>query len=225
MVRSPFSLVTDSNDSPSDLDQRCDAELLGLLLGDSDSRRAGALLDSAGGLDGVQALGPAPLADLCEVTRTEAMLVAVALELGSRALLARLTRERPTVGSFESVVDWAWPRLSLLDHEEVWLLSLDGRNGLKVARRVAQGGLHGCALTVRDVLGPALRDSASAVVVVHNHPSGDPSASPEDVAMTRALATACSVVSVPLLDHVIVARGGASSLLELGVLDVDRSAA
>jgi DNA repair protein RadC len=79
--------------------------------------------------------------------------------------------------------------------------------------------LHGCALTPRDVLGPALRDAASAIVVIHNHPSGDPEPSPEDIAMTRAVAAACDVVGVPLLDHVVVAKGGATSLLERGALD------
>ena len=62
---------------------------------------------------------------------------------------------------FEQVVRWARPRLGTLEHEEVWLLSLDGKYGLKSARRIAQGGLHGCALLTRDVLSPALRDGAS----------------------------------------------------------------
>jgi DNA repair protein RadC len=101
-----------------------------------------------------------------------------------------------------------------LEHEEVWLLSLDGRYGLKSARRIAQGGLHGCALLTRDVLGPALRDGASAIVLIHNHPSGDPAPSPEDIAMTRAVRVAGELVGVPLIDHVVVARTGSSSLNE-----------
>jgi DNA repair protein RadC len=64
----------------------------------------------------------------------------------------------------------------------------------------------------------ALRDAASAIVLVHNHPSGDPRPSVEDLGMTRALSSACKVVGLTLLDHVIVARGGASSLLESGAL-------
>ena len=98
------------------------------------------------------------------------------------------------------------------------MFSLDGQNGLKTARRIAQGGQHGCALSTRDVLGIALRDAASAIVLVHNHPSGDPRPSAEDLGMTRALSDACKVVGINLLDHVIVARGGASSLLESGAL-------
>ena len=113
---------------------------------------------------------------------------------------------------------WAGPRLANLEHEEVWLLALDGRNGLKSARRIAQGGMHACALTTRDVLAPALRDAASAIVLVHNHPSGDPRPSPEDVNMTSLVARACEVVGMHLLDHVIVARGGSASLLESGAM-------
>jgi DNA repair protein RadC len=86
---------------------------------------------------------------------------------------------------------------------------------------VAQGGLHGCALTPGDVLRPAVRDGGSAFVLVHNHPSGDPVPSREDVAMTRLVAAAGELLGVPLLDHVIVARGGESSLLELGALGRD----
>jgi DNA repair protein RadC len=149
----------------------------------------------------------------------KATRVTAALELGRRATLGALAVRTTLLSSFDDVAAWAQPRFASLDHEEVWLLGLDGRNALKAARRIAQGGQHGCALTTRDVLGPALRDAASAIVLVHNHPSGDPSPSVEDVGMTRSLARACHVVGVPLLDHVIVARGGASSLLESGALD------
>ncbi len=200
-----------------------DAELVAMLLGTgvegaSATAVATHLLDDAGGLIGVTRLGAHALASRRGVGPAKAARITAAIELGRRALLAQVADERRVVGSFDSVVEWARPRLAVLDHEEVWLLCLDGRNGLKSARRIAQGGLHGCALGPRDVLRPALRDGASAIVLVHNHPSGDPAASPEDVQMTRALADACETVGVALLDHVIVARGGASSMLDLGVL-------
>ena len=116
-------------------------------------------------------------------------------------------------------MNWAHPRLAGLDHEEVWVLGLDGNNGLGSARRVAQGGMHGASLLPRDVLRPALRDGASAIVLVHNHPSGDPSPSPDDVEMTRALDRACRTVGISLLDHIIVPREGSESLLSLGVFE------
>ena len=119
----------------------------------------------------------------------------------------------------DAVARWASPRLTGLEHEEVWVLCLDGRSCLRSVQRVGQGGVHGCALLPRDVLLPVVREAASAFVIVHNHPSGDPTPSREDQEMTRALAAAADVLSVPLLDHVVVARGGHRSMLELGFFD------
>jgi DNA repair protein RadC len=146
----------------------------------------------------------------------KATRLSAAFELGRRAQCGVLGAVLPRVQSYQEVVEWARPRLATLEHEEVWLLVLDGQNALKSTRRIAQGGMHGCALTTRDVLAPALRDGASAIVLVHNHPSGNPQPSPEDLSMTRTIADACEIVGVPLFDHVVVARNGASSLFEHG---------
>jgi DNA repair protein RadC len=205
------------------IEQLSDADLLSLVLRHRSGEKsalgvAARLLADHGGLAALARLGPYGLAMEWGIGEALGTRLAAAFELGRRASIQALGEERRTVGCFESVVAWARPRLAALEREEVWLLALDGRNGLKSARRIAQGGLHGCALTPRDVLCPALRDAASAIVLVHNHPSGEPGPSSEDIQMTRAVAIACDVVGIPLLDHVIVARGGASSLLELGAL-------
>jgi DNA repair protein RadC len=194
-----------------------DVDLLALLLGtgsagESVALSAAALLDGSGGLEGIARLGPHGLSRR-GIGPAKATRIAAAVELGRRALLQLLTEERAVFDCFEQVVRWARPRLGTLEHEEVWLLSLDGKYGLKSARRIAQGGLHGCALLTRDVLSPALRDGASAIVLVHNHPSGDPTPSPEDIAMTRAVRAAGELVGIPLVDHVVVSRSGACSLL------------
>ena len=195
-----------------------DVDLLALLLGtgsagESVALSAAHLLDASGGLLGVLRLGPHGLSRR-GIGPAKAARIAAAIELGRRALLAELAEERLVLDCFESVVRWAQPRLAALEHEEVWLLSLDGKYGLKSARRIAQGGLHGCALMTRDVLSPALRDGASAIVLVHNHPSGDPTPSREDISMTQSVRTCAELVGIPLLDHVVVARGGARSLCE-----------
>jgi DNA repair protein RadC len=205
-----------------DLGRLSDAELLALVLGTGTRGQpvtalSAALLDSCGGLEGIVRGGPHGLLARAGLGPAKAARVTAALELGRRAALGAVTLRAPFT-SFEDVVEWARPRFAGLDHEEVWLFSLDGQNGLKAARRIAQGGQHGCALSTRDVLGVALRDAASAILLVHNHPSGDPRPSAEDLGMTRTLSTACRVVGLTLLDHVIVARGGASSLLESGAL-------
>jgi len=195
-----------------------DVDLLTLLLGTGSAGEpvalsAAALLERSGGLAGIARLGPHALARR-GVGPAKATRIAAAIELGRRVLLCSLAEERQVLDCFERVVRWAQPRLGPLEHEEVWLLSLDGKYGLKSARRIAQGGLHGCALLTRDVLSPALRDGASAIVLVHNHPSGDPTPSAEDIAMTRAVRAAGELVGVPLIDHVVVARTGARSLCE-----------
>ena len=79
----------------------------------------------------------------------------------------------------------------------MWVVSLDGRNGMRGTRRVAQGGLHGCSVGARDFLRAALAHAASAIVLVHNHPSGDPTPSSEDIAMTRTVADAAELIGHP----------------------------
>ena len=197
-----------------------DATLLELILGRSRNgeglRRARELLGFGGGVDGLARLGPTLLAQHPGLGQVRATRLAAAFELGARRFQKAAPRTR--IDSLDAVLNWARPKLLALDHEEMWVLSLDGRNALCGCRRVGQGGLHGLALTAKDILRPALRDGASCIVLVHNHPSGDPAPSPEDIRMTRAVVTACNAVGLPLLDHVVVARDGAASLLALGVV-------
>lgn len=142
--------------------------------------------------------------------RTCARRLAAAFELGRRAASDAVAPA--SIASSADVATWASARLCQLDHEELWLLALDGRSRLRAVRCVAKGGLHGMGVRPADPLRLALRAAASGFVLVHNHPSGDPSPSPEDVTFTRRVAAAAAVVGMPLLDHVIVAREGFSSV-------------
>jgi len=196
-----------------------DVELIALLLGtgsteQSVERLAQSLLERAGGIEGIARLGPHAFAEEHGVGPVKATRLAAALELGQRVLIRALAERRQVLDCFEAVADWARPRLAALDHEEVWLLCLDGRSGLKSSSRIAQGGLHGCALTARDVLTPAVKNGAAAILLVHNHPSGDPQPSPDDIEMTRHVARCSELIGIPLLDHIVVARNGARSVLD-----------
>jgi len=202
-----------------------DAELMAVVLGTGFTGRpvaevATGLLEAHGGLEGLARLGAQALAGHPGLGKAKGLRVAAALELGRR-VGQRAARPRDALHSSDTVAAWFAARIGALDHEEMWVISLDGRNGARGIRRVAQGGLHGCSVAARDLLRAALVDAASAMILVHNHPSGDPTPSPEDLAMTRTVADAASVVGVPLVDHVIVvASGRYSSMLDLGVLDV-----
>lgn len=91
-------------------------------------------------------------------------------------------------------------------HEQVWAVLLSNKHEIWGVVRLGEGGVHGCALKPSDVLRPLLCSGASAFVLIHNHPSGDPSPSDSDREMTAKLYQACRVVGVDLLDHVIVTR-------------------
>jgi len=200
-----------------------DQDLVALILstgqsGSSVRDIAHRLLASAPGLTGIARMGTANLAGEYGIGPAKAARLAAALELGQRVFREAIEEPRLILTSIDDVLRWARPRLGTLEHEEVWLLCLDGQNGLKAARRVAQGGLHGCALTPRDVLRPAVRAATSAIILLHNHPSGSPDPSPEDIEMTRRLALASQMLGITLVDHVVVARNRGRSLAELGVI-------
>jgi DNA repair protein RadC len=200
-----------------------DAELVAVVLGTGCPGLpvgvlAGMLLEEHGGVAGLARAGIGELAQRAGVGVAKAARVAAAVELGRRAVFAA-SLDTPTRMPDRSAVEaWARPRLSTLDHEELWLLALDGHHGLRGARRVASGGIHGLHVAARDPLRIALREAASAFILVHNHPSGDPQPSEEDIAFTRGLAQAATIVGTPLLDHVIVARRRTTSMLDAGLL-------
>jgi DNA repair protein RadC len=88
-------------------------------------------------------------------------------------------------------------------------LYLDGRNRIMGSEVVSRGGLHGCAITPAEVFRGAIVACASAVILGHNHPSGDPTPSRDDLEMTRAAVAAGKMLGIPILDHVVVTREGA----------------
>lgn len=199
-----------------------DEELVAILLGTGTAGRsvatvASSLLSEAGGLGPLGKLGASAIADHVGVGPVKALRLAAALEVGARAAREHV-RVRPKLSTSRDVAREMAPRIASLDHEEMWVLSLDGQNGLRAARRVAMGGLHGCAVRARDILRVALRDAASGVVLAHNHPSGDPTPSSEDVKMTRAVSAAAEVVGVDLLDHVVIAGERHVSMRDVGLL-------
>ncbi len=205
------------------VEQLGDVDLVAILLGTGCtglpvSVLAALVLHQHGRIAGLARAGVGELAQCAGVGAAKGSRIAAALELGRRAMLAASADATARLPDRRAVEAWARPRLATLDHEELWLLAVDGHHGLRAARRIASGGIHGLHVAVRDPLRMALREAASAFVLVHNHPSGDPVPSEEDVVFTRAVRTAATAIGTPLLDHVIVARRRCASMLELGVL-------
>ena len=102
-------------------------------------------------------------------------------------------------------------------------MALDGRSNVRGVRQLARGGRHGLVISPKEVLSAALCEAATAFFLVHNHPSGHPKPSREDLRMTHEVVTAAEVVGVPLCDHVIVTASVDAyySMFEEGVLPLE----
>jgi DNA repair protein RadC len=199
-----------------------DVDLVALVLGTGArglpvTAVASTLVEVHGGVEGLSRTSASQLAPALGVGPAKALRLAACFELGRRAAASRLAA-RARLATSTEVAALMRPRLAHLDHEEMWLIALDGQNGLRAIRRIAQGGLHGCSVSARDILRSALVEAASAIVLVHNHPSRDPTPSAEDIAMTRIVQEAGDVVGVPIVDHVVVAGDRHASMLDLGLL-------
>lgn len=199
-----------------------DAELLALLLRTGTARRsardvAQALLHRHGGLRG---LARAPLADLrseAGIADAKAATLLAAFELGRRIASLRLRPGDP-IRSPADVYRHFHPLLRDAPHERFLVVLLDGRHRVIRPVLTSQGTLTASLVHPREVFAPALREPAAAIVLVHNHPSGDPTPSREDVEVTARLAAAGDLLGIPVLDHVVVAEQGYASLRDDGAL-------
>ncbi len=166
--------------------------------------------------DGLPGLAQASFAELCQVKGigpVKVTQVKAALELGRRLLVAA-PQERPLIQSPADVAHLVGSEMAFLPQEEFWVLHLDTRNRVMKVQRLYRGSLNQATVRVAEVYRDAVRNNAAAIIVVHNHPSGDPTPSPQDVALTRALAEAGQLLDLPLLDHVIIGLGRWVSLKE-----------
>ena len=123
------------------------------------------------------------------------------------------------MGSSENIHKMLRERILSEDVERMYVVCLDGRSRVKMLHEVSRGGLHGCSMSARDILRIPVMCAASAFVLVHNHPSGDPTPSPEDIGLTRKVIEASGVMGIPLVDHVII--GGMesyASMFERGLM-------
>jgi len=162
-------------------------------------------------------LEPEAMEHLHAVPSGAALRLAAALELGRRAQHAARSLPEPLRGG-EEVYRLLQPRLAHLATESFFALYLDAKGRLLHERTISCGTLTSSLVHPREVFTPALLHRAAALVVAHNHPSGDPEPSAEDRAATRRLHRAGRLLGIELLDHVVIARAGFVSFLERGWL-------
>jgi DNA repair protein RadC len=197
------------------------SELIAILLrvgteGESVLHVAQRLLGKYGGLPGLarasfdelcqeKALGPA------KVTQLKA-----ALELGKRLLVVS-PLDRPQVRSPAEAAELLMAEMSLLEQEQLRTILLDTRNTVLGIPVIYQGSLNSAAVRIGELFRHAIKANAAAVIVAHNHPSGDPAPSPEDVRVTRAIVEAGKLLDIDVLDHVVIGQQRFVSMKERGL--------
>lgn len=199
-----------------------DADLIAVLFGTGVTGKpapvlASDLLHTHGGLGMLARAEPAAIARHPGVGPARAARVCAAIELGRRAIAAGVVSDAPVV-----TAKAAWkllgPGLDGLEEEELHALYLD-RRLRPLAQRVLTRGSDGFTVVdARQVFRPAVGLGAYAVVLAHNHPSGDPTPSGPDRDVTRRVAQAGKVLGIGLIDHIVVGRGRFCSLAEEGIL-------
>ncbi|MCH4178470.1 MAG: DNA repair protein RadC [Megasphaera sp.] len=159
--------------------------------------------------------------DLCRIHgigTDKAITVCAAIELGRRISRQRVKQLAPDFSSPQAVADYVMEDMRFLPQERFAAVFLSTKNQLITCQTLTIGTLNASLAKARDVFRLALRYNAAAIILLHNHPSGDPSPSSEDIAVTRHIAEVGTMMEIPVLDHVIIGDGTYVSLCEKGYL-------
>jgi DNA repair protein RadC len=199
-----------------------DAELLALQLGSGRRGKdavevARELLAAYGSLAEIASCELVELARQRGVGRAKAARLAATFEL-TRRLRARTPGARTSLGSPAEVYAAFGPLMEDLKREVFRVALLDAQNGLLRDVVVSEGTLSASLVHPREVFKPAILESAASVILLHNHPSGDPTPSREDIRLTRQLVECARLLDLRIHDHVVIGRGRFISLAERGII-------
>ncbi|MDX1413044.1 MAG: DNA repair protein RadC [Candidatus Promineifilaceae bacterium] len=197
------------------------AELLAIILrvgtrGVSVVRLAERLLVDFDGLPGLGRSSVAELSTVSGIGTAKAVQIKAALELGRR-MVASAPEERPKVSSPADAASLLMSEMMLLEQEHLRVILLNTRNEVLATPTIYQGSLNTSVLRIAELFRSAVRANAAALIVAHNHPSGDPSPSPEDINVTRQLVKAGKLLDIDVLDHLVIGHQRYVSLKERGL--------
>jgi DNA repair protein RadC len=207
-------------------DSLSEAQLLAIVLATGDASTGQSALDLARHLlhtfGGLRALDAASVTELCQskgIGPAKATTIKAALELGKR-LSGEPPQRKVKVTAPQDLVQYYQPRIQHLRKEVFKVVLLDTKHQLLKDVTVSEGSLSASLVHPREAFLPAIKESAAAVVFVHNHPSGDPTPSPEDKELTHRLAEVGRLVGISVLDHIIIGTGnpGFMSFRDAGIL-------
>lgn len=197
------------------------AELLAILLrigspGENVVALSTRLLKEFGGLAGLARAGAGDLAEVKGISTAKIAQLKAALELGRR-LLVSSADARPQITSPTDAANLLMLEMSCLEQEHLNTLLLDTKNRVLKNHTVYIGNVNTSIIRVAELFREAIRENATALIVAHNHPSGDPTPSPEDVHVTRSIVEAGRMLGIEVLDHLIIGHHCFVSLKERGL--------
>jgi len=174
------------------------------------------LMVTFGGLAGLVQASPTEIMSAKGLGPAKISQLKAALELGRR-LLVEAPGERPQIRSPADAANLVMSEMGLLEQEHLRVMLLDTKNRVLDTPTVYQGSLNTSLIRVGELFREAIRANCASLIVLHNHPSGDPTPSPEDVAVTRQIVEAGKLLDVDVLDHLIIGRQRFVSLKERGL--------
>lgn len=197
------------------------SDLLAILLntgtrGETVTALAQRILAEGGGLRGLRGLDHYSLMRIHGLGEAKSSKVLAALELGRR-IAALAPADRQQIKTPEDLATLFMPFLSTLDHEELRVAVLDTKHRVERVVTVYQGSVNAAQVRVAEVFKEAIRANSPAIAIAHNHPSGDPSPSAPDIALTAELAAAADLLDIDLIDHLIIGDGRWLSLRRMGL--------
>ena len=196
-------------------------ELLAVVIGsghgnDNVLQLAQLLLAETDGLPGLARATTHELRQVKGICEVKAAQIKAALELGRRAIKSPLV-ERPIIRSPAEAAHLLMPEMSNLEQEHTRVILMDTCNHVLSMPTIYIGSLNHSVIRIGELFRASIRQNAASVIVVHNHPSGDPSPSPEDVVVARKLVEAGEPLDVSVLDHIIIGRNSFVSLKDRGL--------
>ncbi len=194
------------------------AELLGILLrvgmpGENAVQMGQRLLSTFDGLAGLHRASFLEVSQQRGVGAAKAAQIKAAIELGNRLRLTN-PEERPAIHSPGDAAALVQYEMSGLAQEHLWVILLDTRNQALGIERLYKGSLNSSMVRIGELFRAAIQRNAAAVILAHNHPSGDSAPSPEDIALTRAAVQAGKLLDIDVLDHLVIGSGRFVSLKE-----------
>ena len=200
-----------------------DAELIAILISSGNRNESAVelakrmLSDNQNNLNETAKLSISDLQKYKGIGEAKAISIVAALELGKRRNISEVI-ERKQIKSSKDIFEIFGQKLGDLPYEEFWLMILNRANKIIELKKISAGGVSGTVTDIKIILKAAIEKTASGIIVCHNHPSGNIKPSSADINLTKKLKSACELVDISFLDHVIVSYNHFYSFADEGVV-------